>query len=317
MTTETEILNEQDIKHILNCQFAEWYKLFKADTPKTRVVACPEEFREWLLADGMVLPDNGELSDSDSVASSSDDDNDEPAVVIPASFDYFIRETIKQLDGQVAPKLNWSAPRDAVWISPTNNMRCINPNDVYMLIKSSDYCTFDLTKSLGDRGPKQLTLVLREWFDIHPSLEFRCFVKNGELVGISQRDLNYYDFLEPLRAKLEDLLSQFAKKLAAKFPDPSFVFDAYIPKSYDKVWLIDINPWLTRTDTLLFDWDELNAWDKPLELRLLDKLDSTRGFSAKQHTTNYVPHDLVDMPREDVEELVEKMRESYREQQKE
>lgn len=316
----TEQLSDQDLKHILNCQFGEWYKLFRKDTPKTRVLDCPEDFRQWLLADGMILPDNGELSDNNSDQSDSDDDSDAgftQASAIPPAFDSLVKETIRSLSGEVAPKLNWSAPRDAVWISPTNDMRCINANDVYMLIKSSDYCTFDLTQSLGNKGPSKLTLVLREWFDIHRSLEFRCFVKDGKLVGACQRDLNYYDFLEPLRTKIEDLLSDFSKKLVEKFPDSSFVFDAYIPKSYNRVWLIDINPWLERTDTLLFDWDDLKTWDKPFELRLIGKLDSTREFGSKPHTTNYVPHDLVDMPRENVEELVDKLRDSYRDQQKE
>ncbi len=42
------------------------------------------------------------------------------------------------------PKLNWSAPKDATWISATNSMECRTANDVYLLLKSSDFVTHDL-----------------------------------------------------------------------------------------------------------------------------------------------------------------------------
>jgi len=42
----------------------------------------------------------------------------------------------------------------------------------------------------------KLELVLRKWFVIDPSREMRAFVREGVLIGISQRgDTNYYEFL--------------------------------------------------------------------------------------------------------------------------
>ena len=49
----------------------------------------------------------------------------------------------------------------------------------------------------------------------------------------------------------------FDEKLAATFPDASFVFDVYIPPPHRRVWLIDVNPWAPRTDPLLFSWLEI------------------------------------------------------------
>jgi len=46
----------------------------------------------------------------------------------------------------VVPKLDWSAPKDATWISATNSMECRTPNDVYLL-KSSDFITHDLEQA--------------------------------------------------------------------------------------------------------------------------------------------------------------------------
>ena len=39
-------------------------------------------------------------------------------------------------------------------------------------------------------------LALRKWFDMQGCYEFRCFVAEGNLVGVSQRDCaNFYSFL--------------------------------------------------------------------------------------------------------------------------
>ncbi|ANB11290.1 Cdc123p [Sugiyamaella lignohabitans] len=219
-----------------------------------------------------------------------------------------IASLIKELGGSICPKLNWSAPKDALWISTTNNMKCINPSDIYMLLKASSYITHDLTEAYEgcvdfdeSAPPKpEFELVLRKWFEINPALEFRCFVKDRNIVGITQRDMNYYEFLGPLKDKLEDEIHAFFEEnLEFTFPDDSFVFDVYVPEPYDRVWLIDINPWASKTDTLLYSWEQLMGYD-PLqtgfepELRLVDKLDSSRGFGTVEHTESYVPKDFVD-----------------------
>lgn len=300
-------MDQQEIQHVKNCQFDAWYSIFKDLTPKSRILHAPEAFKEYLLSDGIHL-----LNDDQSES----DEDTEGIVYPPVDFDKKINETIAELDGVVAPKLNWSAPRDAIWMSPTNNMKCINSSDVYILLKSSDYCTFDLTKAFGTKGPDNVILVLREWFDINPSLEFRCFIRDGKLVGAVQRDLNYYEFLWNHRSEIESLIQDFVQKLIKGFPDPSFVADVYLPMPLGRVWLIDINPWLDRTDTLLFDWDDLKVRSE-FQLRLLEKQDATKGYGSVQHTSNYVPHDLVDMNRASAEELVDKLREYHGKQIKE
>jgi hypothetical protein len=41
-----------------------------------------------------------------------------------------IEAAIQQLDGQVAPRLNWSSPTDALWISAYNSLKCCNADQV-------------------------------------------------------------------------------------------------------------------------------------------------------------------------------------------
>jgi len=169
----------------------------------------------------------------------------------------------------VAPKLNWSAPKDATWIAmKKNSMECSSANDIYLLLKSSDFVTHDLEHAFDDtdlNSEHNLTkdninfvLVLRKWFKVNPSCEFRCFVRDKRVVGICQRDLNHFDFLFPLVEKIRNtVVEYFDRVLKDTFPEPDLVFDIYLPNPYEKVRLMDINPWAPRTDPLLFSWLEL------------------------------------------------------------
>ncbi|GME40419.1 D123 domain-containing protein [Neofusicoccum parvum] len=283
-------------QHILNCSFHAWHPKYRKFTPKARLIPLSRSFLDYLRADGIVLPPDDEgprrdWSDDDSGIFSStenpDDDDDEdadPSREWP-EIHSAIRETIAELGGKVCPKLNWSAPKDATWINATNTMDCRSPSDVYMMLKSSDFVTHDLehafagtddddedTKALREGSSSAIDpeipyhLVLRKFFMINPSVEFRCFVRHRRLLAITQRDPNHYEFLSPMIGQLRSVIQSFFNEhLCASFPDPNFVFDVYIPPKHDKVWLIDINPWAQRTDPLLFSWLELLTMSGPEE----------------------------------------------------
>lgn len=91
------------------------------------------------------------------------------------------------------PKLNWSAPKDARWISPSPPLRCLTPADVYLLLKSSDFVTHDVDPlqayegcTGNDDGLHSLELVLKKYYVMQESREVRCFIRRGVLVGASR-----------------------------------------------------------------------------------------------------------------------------------
>ena len=191
------------------------------------------------------------------------------------------------------PKLNWSAPKDATWISATNDMECRSANDVYLLLKSSDFITHDLEHAFdgvevpaGEEMPQvPYHLVLRKAFNLNPALEFRCFIRGRKLIAISQREMNYFDFMVELRPRFQRLIQEFVEeKILATapttangskgFPDENFVLDVYVPPPYERVWLIDLNPWAARTDPLLFSWLELLTMDVAREGEMEDDADA-------------------------------------------
>ncbi len=265
-------------QHILNTSFHNWYPKFRSLTPKARLIPLSQPFLEYLRADGILLPPEHRLPPTDAEDSGYDDegDDDTPDPSLQWSdIHTTIASTIRELGGKVLPKLNWSAPKDAIWISATNDMECRSANDVYLLLKSSDFITHDLEHAFDGCDMKEgevpqipYHLVLRKSFNLNPSLEFRVFIRNRCLIAISQREMNYFDFLSDLAPKFKRLIQNFVdEKLCPEngggFPDENFVADVYIPPPHEKVWLIDVNPWAERTDPLLFSWLELLTMEVP------------------------------------------------------
>lgn len=284
---------------------------YRKITPKAHCIPLTAPFLAYLRADGIVLPpeptsthtNGGSAKDdwnNDTFYDSSDSsDNDLDPSTPWADLHATITSTIASFGGHVTPKLNWSAPKDATWINATNSMDCTTANDVYLLLKSSDFITHDLehafdgcvddldishdsTTADEDEANEAETeaqktaipyhLILRKWLrTLHPSLEFRCFVRSRSLLALTQRDLNHYPFLLSLRPQLTALISAFYdRELRDTFPDPDFVFDVYVPPSqgvegtrYERVRLVDVNPWAARTDPILFSWGELLGMEDP------------------------------------------------------
>ncbi|PWN23912.1 D123-domain-containing protein [Microstroma glucosiphilum] len=317
------------------CRFSSWYPPLRKVSPKATILdvsTIQPDFFEWLEEDGLILPrgsgagvvggeeeeDEEEVEDADGErddASSSSSEDLQPRDF--SVLDERIRQVINKYDGEVFPKLDWSAPRDAAWILPGQTLKCTTPADVYLLLKSSDFVGKDLlqrdeingvnSSEAGGQGQDdlveeveslqlataqiapvastndlKLNLVLKRHFVVAPSHEFRCFVRAGQFVAICQRDGTYYDFLQAdstsrdIRLKLlnfwhENLKGVIGKQGGSAASDESgstggageglqdYIWDAYFTRDRSRVFLMDVNPYLPRTDALSWDWDELEA----------------------------------------------------------
>ncbi|BFZ57865.1 hypothetical protein PYCC9005_004920 [Savitreella phatthalungensis] len=295
--------------HVLACSYSAWHPLFRHISPRVRIIRnLPRAFIGYLDEDGLMLPQDKprpppRLQEISSESSFEDEGFSEvdPTEAF-AELHQEITSLIGELGGSVVPKLNWSSPRDAVWISADRTLRCRDPSDIYLLLKSSDFINHDLgghafENCVDDRSalrPEEVELVLKKWFDVRPSLEFRCFVLDKRLKAISQRDPNPYDFLGARRGEIVGLAKRlFEDELVPKLSLDNFAFDIYVSPAFDKVWLMDISPCARSTDGLLFSWPELlTLQGDDVELRLVDEhavMASHPQFSAHQ-----VPYDLVD-----------------------
>ncbi|CAI9729617.1 division cycle 123 homolog [Octopus vulgaris] len=273
------------VQHVLNCAFSSWFPAFKNLSPQSFIIPLPKQFVDYLKADRVFLPEgSGQIQPKGREDAESDDEDyfdddyewnsthDENRVPDFPELDKKIRSCIEELDGEVFPKLNWSSPKDAFWISFSKTLRCTCPADIYLLLKSSDFVTHDLTSPFEycedaecNRPELEYNLILRRWVNIHPGSEFRCFVKNGALLAICQRhDSEYYGFIEQnLESIKTDITTFFKQRIASQFVLKEYVFDVY-RKRQGKIVLLDFNPFGPVTDSLMFDWSELLS-DHPFQ----------------------------------------------------
>ena len=236
-------------RDVLECRLTNWYENFRGlstsideeddkramggrsnVTIKSELINVPQNFVEYLLSDGVRLPDgatnvssfipqetattgqgdatsnnndNGDWSDDD-----DDNDDDEAKddgrqggddstrnYSFPGLTER-VQRAIDNLGGTVFPKWTWSAPKDAVWMN-NGSLKCKTPGDVYLLLKSSDFVVHDLLHAFDgvvddekededtEHGcsddPFQHQISVRQWCNLHPSMEFRCFVWNHTL----------------------------------------------------------------------------------------------------------------------------------------
>jgi hypothetical protein len=299
------------------CMFGSWYLNFKDVTFKSEIITLPNSFVDYLNADGLYMPASAfpkfasdpydRLSD-DEWSDEEDADNVENTPSFP-DLERDIAQTIEKLGGAIFPKLNWSSPKDATWMSVGGNLKCTTPHDIFLLLKSSDFVNYDLeqlalpqpdspssTTSAPPTTPVPCTLVLRKWYNLQQSMEFRCFVHRNTLIGISQRDYtNYYEFLKEgnmMQQIQQNITEFFTTYVQHHFPSENYTFDVYV-SSTQKVWLLDFNPWNPNTEALMFDWEELTqpAWEG-LSFRIVESQAAIRPTLAM---TNRLPADLVDV----------------------
>ena len=262
---------------VLRCQIREWYPRFRTRSIRTQILTLPEPFLEFLLQDGLFLPEesdamptrtrirNPQLQAEDySHWDEEEDDSDLPEVPQFPDLAAQVEKIIETLGGSVFPKLNWSAPKDTAWIASNGSLKCQNFGEISLLLKASDNVIHDLCNafdSCDDKSmerPREVVLALRKWYDLRPEMEFRGFVRGNSLVGVCQREVTgFYATLLGREDEITDLISDFfIEHLSEEFGGGDYTFDVYVTKD-GKVKLLDFNSWRGSTLPLLFSWEEL------------------------------------------------------------
>lgn len=161
------------------CATPVWAPRLKSLALKTVCLPLPHAFIDYLLEDGVRLPqlpaglpthvtdprlrNHGEESDAlgcDAVDSDAEDA--ESATPPPRSFEALetaIADAIARLGGSVFVALDWSSPQDAAWITETRSVKCSCAGEVFLLLKSSDHVQRDLElgQLLADASPAATT----------------------------------------------------------------------------------------------------------------------------------------------------------------
>ncbi|KAG7665405.1 CDC123 [[Candida] subhashii] len=336
--TDIDLTKEE----VLECSYSVWSPYFPQNTFPSKILKpVPQLFLKYLESESIKLPSDGNVTlelNSDNEYSDWEDEEDEQKggyisddyvkeEITVSQFQSFHEEIIQSLDslgGKVIPKLNWSSPKDARWIMPGNTIKCTSVNDIYLLLNASDHIVDDLesafsaVKPIPEASEIEYELVLKEWRDVNPALEFRVFIKDDKILGISQRDLNHYDYLESIRDELNDKIQSFIYEKVIPTVGihtilSKYIVDVYIPRPFDKVYIIDINPFSRKSDSLLFTWNELLVrdtsaiHDDDYAFRLINET-NMGAFAKKAYSESQVPLDVVGASM-DTEAMIELARE--------
>lgn len=173
---ETPMLPDCSHEELQQCMTHLWvqHPRLKRNTFKTRVVPLPlPHFEAWLSEEGLHLPP----SEPSGAPSTEQMEREEALLQLRKDVD----EAIGALGGQVFPKLNFSAPLDAAWMALDNTLKCQSADDVFILLKSSDRLQHDLQVLRQLQQPS--LLILKKYYELNRSMEFRCFVRAKQLVG--------------------------------------------------------------------------------------------------------------------------------------
>ncbi|CAH8530043.1 unnamed protein product [Schistosoma guineensis] len=307
------------IADVEQCAFNSWYHTFESYTQESIFINLPDDLIASLTNDEFILPKsakptNGHLSDLDNDGIWSDySDTDEKNSERPEfpQFESQLKSIIRKLGGVVFPKLNWSAPSDASWMSFDGSLKCKTFSDIYLLLKSSDFAAHDLTApfALCTDTPAEKNcclfnskpiLVLRRWYDFRPEEEFRCFIKSKVLIAISQRKCDaYFKIIEEQIENIKyDLVEFFNRKIRNHFKSENYTVDLYRESSDDgkmRIQIIDFNVFGPPTEALLFQWSELENDVHENDTIPLFRYQSDQNIRPNSVNQYSVPIDLIDI----------------------
>ncbi len=110
-----------------------------------------------------------------------------------------------------------------------------------------------------------LFLHLRKWHDIPPWSEFRVFIRDRRVIGISQyHHQSGFPEISASERAIKASLSDFFRDLIDALHMDTVVADVFVERQEDgrfKTTLIELNPFIQRTDPCLYTWKNGGDFD--------------------------------------------------------
>lgn len=160
-------------------------------------------------------------------------------------------------------RLGSRSPKDS-WYGITKGFKVTTQEEALrILLDCSERVADDLHLALAEQYPPHI--FLRQWVNIEPWAEFRCFMRGRKLIGISQ--YQYNEFFPQINEDSAGIYWAIGNFFQDEFRDAAHlndvVFDVFLRKNhmhYD-VRLLEINPYGEWTDPCLYDWMKPNLFD--------------------------------------------------------
>lgn len=157
-------------------------------------------------------------------------------------------------------RLGSRSPKDTLEGMLTSGKAFDGQQAIRLLTCGSARIAYDLRAAI--KANYNPWIFVRQWADIPPDMEFRCFMQQRQLIGVSQYFHKAYFprlNLEPIRETIRQLLQGFFPVLSKHCPLADVVFDVEISLNHPpEIKLIEINPFNELTDSCLFSWKKFD-----------------------------------------------------------
>ena len=221
----------------------QWYTQLAAHTFITTFVPLPK--------DAIALLQAGEL-----------DDLDEEERIDSLMIEE-LRQPMAEIPGNCFVSVDSCAPTDTERFRAKGGA-VYSPRSAWQILRQSEK-----VRKAAQAG-LVTSICLRPFRNMTPAREFRLFIKDGKLKGMSQYHLTrHFRRLEGVRENLWGRCQLFVNAKAWRLPKGPIVMDVYFTSNYERIMIVDLNPWGGETDPKLFKWDE--AWDNVPGLRVMEE----------------------------------------------
>jgi len=162
---------------------------------------------------------------------------------------------------------------------------------------TSDRIFEDLTLAMAHPDRFEQNIIVRRWVHIDVDMEFRGFVYNNALNALSQ--YNYVTYFPRLAKQKDDLAQRILQFFNARVRAPleqkqynNYVIDfAVTGAALDHIWVIELNPWSSATDSALFSFrEEANTILSrgPFEIRVRSEVHPQVSEMLQRNLKNFI-----------------------------
>jgi hypothetical protein len=285
-------LNNNDLKesHNRNLTVKEIYSIFGPLMITHKLIELDNDFKKYLLLDGIsIAPEEKKLISRD-------------------ISDKIVNE-IKTHD-YVFVKLNSKAPTDSEFLCC--QLKSFSIDDILTLLKGSER----LNNVFNPYSKNYL--VIKPWYKIEHKNEFRCYLINKRLKGISQKYINLYEEYDDIDKIRECIIEYIYSKEVKEALDKVEIDDmglhymiidlVYMPKK-NKVKIIDVETLIEGGDDIIIEEDNNTNTNNTNNIDLNDKKNANLN-NIKKEVKKKTPQEIQE------EEMIMKKKKEEEELQK-
>ena len=280
-------LNTNDLNkeaHNRNLTIKEIYSIFGPLMITHKLIELDNDFKKYLLLDGISVG------------------TEEKKLISRDISDKIVNE-IKTHD-YVFIKLNSKAPTDSEFLCM--QLKCFKLDDILALLKGSEKLNKVFNPYLKNY------LIIKPWYKIDHKNEFRCYLINKRLKGISQKYINLYEEYDDIDKIRECIIEYMYSKEVKEALDQVEIDDmglhymiidlVYMPKK-NKVKIVDVETLIEGGNDIIEEEDNNTDMNKDLNDKKNQNVNNLKKDGKKKTAQEIQEEEMMLKKKKEEEEL--------------